>query len=201
MNIKNIMLSFFLAFVACTPITDAKPDAGADVIASAPAPTISLPQIATPELLPEVARLPTTMEVHFSPNGGCTDMIVKRVAQGKKVRVLAYTFTSAPIIQQLIASKNAGVDVRVVLDRSDAGTSGLQQLQAASVPVKLDKMHVIAHNKVVVIDDQWVLTGSFNFTYAAEHQNAENCLAINNKALAALYAANWDLHNGHAVTP
>jgi phosphatidylserine/phosphatidylglycerophosphate/cardiolipin synthase-like enzyme len=36
-----------------------------------------------------------------------------------------------------------------------------------------------------------VITGSFNFTAAAQAKNAENLLVIRDAALAALYRANW----------
>ena len=51
----------------------------------------------------------------------------------------------------------------------------------------------LAHNEVMVIDGETVLTGSFNFTTAAEEHNAENLLVIRDKAMAARYAENWKL--------
>lgn len=41
------------------------------------------------------------------------------------------------------------------------------------VPRTLDSAHAIAHNKVMVIDGETVITGSFNFTKAAEESNAK----------------------------
>ena len=66
------------------------------------------------------------------------------------------------------------------------------------IPVKIDAKHAIAHNKVMVIDDQTVITGSFNFTKAAEEQNAENLLVIYDKVLAAKYVGNWQTHAEHS---
>lgn len=57
---------------------------------------------------------------------------------------------------------------------------------------------VIAHNKVMVIDGQTVVTGSFNFTKAAEENNAENLLIIRDLGLAKLYMENWERHRGHS---
>ena len=56
--------------------------------------------------------------------------------------------------------------------------------------VKIDSQHAIAHNKVMVIDAETVITGSFNFTKAAEDNNAENLLVIHDKVLAERYAKN-----------
>jgi phosphatidylserine/phosphatidylglycerophosphate/cardiolipin synthase-like enzyme len=65
--------------------------------------------------------------------------------------------------------------------------------------VRIDSRHAIQHNKYIVIDGTSVETGSFNYSAAAAHSNAENALVIwNNPALAAQYTQNWELHWGHA---
>jgi phosphatidylserine/phosphatidylglycerophosphate/cardiolipin synthase-like enzyme len=50
----------------------------------------------------------------------------------------------------------------------------------------------------MVIDGQTVITGSFNFTKAAEESNAENLLVIRSSDLAAKYTANWQAHAAHS---
>ncbi len=62
----------------------------------------------------------------------------------------------------------------------------------------IDGQHAIAHSKVIVIDNEVVITGSFNFTRAAEQQNSENLLLIHDPALAARYAENWQTHAAHS---
>jgi phosphatidylserine/phosphatidylglycerophosphate/cardiolipin synthase-like enzyme len=71
-------------------------------------------------------------------------------------------------------------------------------LRNMGIPTWIDAKHAIAHNKVMVIDGETVVTGSFNFTKAAEEHNAENMLVIRDKALAARYAANWEAHLEHS---
>jgi phosphatidylserine/phosphatidylglycerophosphate/cardiolipin synthase-like enzyme len=56
----------------------------------------------------------------------------------------------------------------------------------------------IAHNKVMILDGQTVITGSFNFTKSAEESNAENLLVIRDAAIAGQYAANWHAHAQHS---
>ena len=68
----------------------------------------------------------------------------------------------------------------------------------AGIPTFIDSKHAIAHNKVMLIDDREVLSGSFNFTKAAEESNAENLLVIDDSALAAKYLANWQEHLKHS---
>ena len=66
------------------------------------------------------------------------------------------------------------------------------------IPVRIDAKHAIAHNKVMIIDGETVITGSFNFTKAAEESNAENLLIIHDKKLAELYTKNWQGHERHS---
>ena len=79
----------------------------------------------------------------------------------------------------------------------------IARIAAAGVPVFIDADHISAHNKVIVIDagstEVTLITGSFNFTQAAQYKNAENVLVIRgNAALAELYLRNWQHHYGHS---
>ena len=66
------------------------------------------------------------------------------------------------------------------------------------IPIYIDSKHAIAHNKIMIIDKETVITGSFNFTKAAEEKNAENLLIIKEKDLAKLYIDNWYKHKEHS---
>jgi phosphatidylserine/phosphatidylglycerophosphate/cardiolipin synthase-like enzyme len=141
---------------------------------------------------------PQDLHAFFSPNGGCTDAVVSAIDQARKnVLVQAYSFTSAPIAQALVNAKRRGVDVQVILDKSQRSErySGATYLANEGIPVSIDSDHRIAHNKVMIIDGQTVITGSFNFTKSAESGNAENVLLIlHAPELASKYAENWKLH-------
>ncbi len=145
-----------------------------------------------PPKAPEV-----TIQVFFSPNGGCTQAVVDALAQAKTtVKVQAYSFTSAPIAKALVDAHKRGVRVEVILDKSQRTEkySAADFLAHAGIPTRIDAQHAIAHSKVMVIDRAVVLTGSFNFTKAAETQNAENLLVIRSTELAARYVKNWEAH-------
>jgi phosphatidylserine/phosphatidylglycerophosphate/cardiolipin synthase-like enzyme len=111
-----------------------------------------------------------------------------------------YSFTSAPIAKALVNAKRRGVDVKVILDRTNRTLhySAATLLTHAGIPVWIDAQHAIAHNKIMIIDGQTVITGSFNFTKAAEQQNAENLLIIRDFSLADKYTANWQKHLAHS---
>ncbi|HEY4760637.1 MAG TPA: phospholipase D family protein [Thermoguttaceae bacterium] len=148
----------------------------------------------TPGVLPPI-------EVYFSPHGGCTDAIVREIeVAGSSIFVQAYSFTSAPIAKALVDAYKRGVHVEVILDDSNKTQkySSADFLHNAHIPVLIDGEHAIAHNKIMIIDGQVVITGSFNFTKQAEQGNAENLLIIRDRAFADRYIANWRLHAGHS---
>lgn len=131
--------------------------------------------------------------------------MVDLIASAKvSVRLAGYSFTSAPIAIALVTAQRNGVDVRLVLDKSDAGPGAVRGSKAKVVAdsgavVWIDRKHAIFHDKFLVIDDRIVETGSFNYTAAAEGSNAENCVTIRDAALAKQYAANWIEHQRHAT--
>jgi phosphatidylserine/phosphatidylglycerophosphate/cardiolipin synthase-like enzyme len=141
------------------------------------------------------------IDVYFSPQGGCTEAVVHELEAARaSVLVQAYSFTSAPIAKALVDAHRRGVRVQVILDKGQRTEkySSATFLLDAGVPTAIDAAHAIAHNKVMVIDGGTIITGSFNFTTAAEQHNAENLLVIRDRRLAETYAANWDAHARHS---
>jgi phosphatidylserine/phosphatidylglycerophosphate/cardiolipin synthase-like enzyme len=136
-------------------------------------------------------------QVCFSPHGGCTEAVVEALGKARStVLVQAYSFTSAPIAKALVEAHRRGVKVEVVLDRSQQTEkySSATFIYNNGIPCYIDAQHAIAHNKVMVIDGLTVITGSFNFTEAAEDNNAENPLVIQDAQTAAKYEQNWQVH-------
>jgi len=143
----------------------------------------------------------TGIQVFFSPDGGCTAAITNEMAKAKKtILVQAYSFTSAPIAGALRDAHRRGIKVTVILDKSQRSErySSADFLNNSGVPTFIDARHSIAHNKVMVLDGQTVITGSFNFTKAAEQHNAENLLIIQDPELADKYTRNWGDHLKHS---
>lgn len=113
--------------------------------------------------------------------------------------VMAYGFTHADIAKALVEAHKRGVQVAVILDRSNstAKYSEATFLANNGIPVYIDSQHPIMHNKVMIIDGRTLITGSFNFTKAAE-KNAENTLIIRSPELCREYIDNWQLHREHS---
>ena len=126
----------------------------------------------------------------FSPDDPITDEIVQRLeAAQQSIEVMAFAFTSDPVADQLIAAKDRGLPVRVVMEGRNAKGTGseMAKLREAGVDIHSDGNCYIMHHKVIIIDDHLVITGSFNFTRSAQDQNDENVLIIDDASVAARY--------------
>ena len=135
-----------------------------------------------------------SLSVCFTPPSGCGSLIAREIMMAQNsIYVQAYSLTSYAIINQLIAASKRGVKVRAILDNVNfsEGKSVVEELRSAGVEVVRDTASGIAHNKIIVLDEQRVITGSFNFTEAADKRNAENVLLIQDKRVAAEYLSNW----------
>ena len=89
----------------------------------------------------------------------------------------------------------------VVLDRSQATAkySSATFLANSNIATFIDEKHAIAHSKVILVDDSTIITGSINFSSAAENSNSENLLIIKGKAeLFAAYKKNFAEHLNHS---
>ena len=141
------------------------------------------------------------IEVYFSPGVSCTEAILRELSNAKQaVHVQAYSFTSQPIARALTDAEKRGVKVIAILDASNRtkNYSAADFLAHEGLETYVDSMHAIAHNKIMIIDGTTVLTGSFNFTKAADQKNAENLLVIRDDKVAAKYEANWQAHFRHS---
>jgi len=148
-----------------------------------------------------------TVQIAFTPGDDAARIIIDAVRSAKdQILVQAFSFTHRDIARALIDAHARGVTVEVIADAEQTElieNTVVPELAAAGVPVFLDQEHVAAHNKVMVIDEGHpraaVITGSFNFTFAAQFRNAENLLVLRGgPRVTAGYADNWRKHRAHS---
>ena len=140
-----------------------------------------------------------TYQTCFTPAQDCEAVIVDAImAARSSVFMQAYSFTSPAIAKALRAAHGRGVDVRAIVDKSQrtARYSGASFLVNAGIPVLVDFRPAIAHSKIMLIDAggaaPMVITGSYNFTRAANVRNAENIIVISgDQGIASAYLQNW----------
>jgi phosphatidylserine/phosphatidylglycerophosphate/cardiolipin synthase-like enzyme len=153
--------------------------------------------------LRRLGRMPA-IAAHFSPRGGCQEAVVRELKKARReILVQAYSFTADPLTYALVEAKKRGVHVDILLDRSNEAErySDLHIFLEQGLAPLIDANHAIAHNKVMIIDQQVVITGSYNFTNQAEEENAENMLVIaGHPELVRLYRQNFLAHKGHSKT-
>ena len=154
-------------------------------------------------IAPMPAAIAAQIEVCFSPPlpGGCDPAgaieAVVRTAR-KSILIQAYEITPGPLVAALVEAHRRGVDVRAIVDykqltdrRNHDDAFAVEHLGGAGIPVLVDRPPGLMHDKVMIIDGETVVTGSFNYTYSAEHRNVENLLVIRDPALAAQYVQHW----------
>lgn len=122
--------------------------------------------------------LKISQETYFSPDEDCEAVLIAFVQSAKiSVRLADYSFNLQSLTDTLIAQYAAGIDVQLVLDKSQAAGSSerpiVAELRAAGVPlvVGTSDKHRILHSKFLVVDGIAVLSGSYNFTHTASLEN------------------------------
>jgi phosphatidylserine/phosphatidylglycerophosphate/cardiolipin synthase-like enzyme len=156
---------------------------------------------------PPVLRATGTIQLAFTPGDDAANLVIQAIQGARKqVLVQAFSFTHRKIAEALIEAKRRGIDVQLVADREQTRKmerSVVPSIAAGGVPTFIDADHDSAHNKVMIIDaatpQSVVITGSFNFTQAAQHRNAENLLLLRgNPQLTQAYLDNWQRHRAHS---
>ena len=139
--------------------------------------------------------------VYFTPPANAAAIVKAIDDSEREVLVQAYGFTHNGIAQALVRAHQRGVTVRVLLDQKSHTSNRyvIGVLTDAQIEMREDGKHAIAHNKVMVIDQTIVITGSFNFTNSAATRNAENFLMLKSADLAERYRLQWHNHWAHGV--
>lgn len=107
----------------------------------------------------------------------------------KYVYIPTFIITHDELANELINAKKRGVDVKLIIDATNVYSrkSKIKELRSAGVPVKVENYAGKMHSKSIIIDDEYIVAGSMNFTNSGENKNDENVLIIENKTLARYY--------------
>ena len=144
---------------------------------------------------------PTEAAVFFSPNGGAENAIVQSIDSAKvRIRMQAFLFSNKEITQALIRAHQRGVKVDVIIDKKmpKKKPNTTEDLLKTGVPTFFDTAHRTAHDKIIIVDDNIVLTGSFNFVKVAETKNGKP-LNFEIQAARRRICQNWEKHFSHSV--
>jgi len=142
--------------------------------------------------------------VFTSEDHALEEFIIPLVKQAaSSIRFLAFSFTDFPLADAMIQRALQGVDVAGVIDKTQSGGTGseLKTLFCAKIPVRQDGNPQFMHNKIIIIDERWVITGSLNFSTSAETDNDENVIIIDNPEIARLYIQDFERVYGQGTVP
>ena len=140
----------------------------------------------------------------FTPTGSAADTLARYIGRATQTLDLAiYNWNSSIIRDAVIAAKNRGVRVRIIYEDDNANVS------VGQLPTTIPRIarpaqpgssgSSIMHNKFVIIDAEnananipWVWTGSMNWTGAQLASDRNNVIAIQDQALARVYAVEFN---------
>lgn len=131
--------------------------------------------------------------VCFVPTEQCTGQIVAALDGARtEIRVQAFASTSRPVAAVLVAAHQRGVDVQIVLDRSNRRFHGgvSASVAAAGIPTFIDWQPAIAHSKVMIVDRHLVISGLFNYSASADTRNAETMTFMDTREVTGCFLAN-----------
>jgi phosphatidylserine/phosphatidylglycerophosphate/cardiolipin synthase-like enzyme len=136
------------------------------------------------------------VELYFDPSDNANKHIGDALnSSTSSINVAMLTFTKNDLAQILVNKNNDGNKVHVIVDNNtDTGNQfNFMKDNGVDVLLKGDAVSGFLHHKYAVIDadkfdaDQIVITGSHNWTNAANTSNNENTLIIHSKRIANLY--------------
>ncbi len=131
----------------------------------------------------------TVLGVYFSPHGGCEGQVVHWIDRANEtLHVLIYSFTNDAIGDAVVRAYQRGVEIKVVFEESQVSTySEYWKLQAIGVLIRNDTNSGLMHHKTAIIDGSVILSGSFNWSAAAEDRNNENLMILQSENLASVF--------------
>ena len=148
----------------------------------------------------------TPIQVLFSAEDHAVSNLIALVNDAKtNIHFLAFSFTDYPLAKAMIDRAVAGVDVHGVYETFGSNGVGaeLKTFWCAHIPVRQDGNGSFLHDKIIIIDDSIVVTGSLNFSSNADDDNEENVVILDNPEIAALYLQEFDKlwNQAHDVEP
>ncbi len=132
----------------------------------------------------------SSIMIYFSPQDKALPIILDHIEHARSTIVfMAFSLTSAPVTDALIGAVERHVHVSGVVEKRNARGTGsvFAQLHEHGVDILEDGNCYNMHHKIMIIDDEIVITGSYNFTDNAENTNDENLAIIHDATIARFF--------------
>jgi mitochondrial cardiolipin hydrolase len=134
-------------------------------------------------------------EAYFSPGEDCPRAILRLMQSARRTAdVCVFTITDDRLSSALLDAHHRGVAFRVITDNDKAFDEGsdVDRISRAGVPLRVDRTRFHMHHKFAVIDGQWLLSGSYNWTRGASRDNEENLIVTSEPRLVASYKSAFE---------
>ena len=146
----------------------------------------------------------TPIEIYFASENEVVDTLLNEINSAQRnIRFMTFSFTRDDMGLALLARAGQGIDIQGVFETTGSETrfAEMPRLFCAGVNVRQDGNNGILHHKVFIIDEQVVITGSFNFSNNAVESNDENVMIIRNPDIASLYLQEFQRVQNIATPP
>ncbi|MBD3310475.1 hypothetical protein GF351_04605, partial [Candidatus Woesearchaeota archaeon] len=139
---------------------------------------------------PEVHVNGIMIKNYFSPDDDTAEKIEKEISEAEEsVYFMIFSFTHPAIATEIVLAHERGLDVKGVMEKSQNSRYSRKSLfDTQGLDVMWDNNSANMHHKFFVIDEEIVITGSFNPSKNADERNDENILIIHDEVIAGMFA-------------
>ena len=143
---------------------------------------------------PKVMLNRRLIENYFCPEDECSEKIIKEIRKANSsIYFMLFSFTHPKIATELVLKQKEGVEIKGIMEKSQTSRySKYELLKYQGIDVRWDESSRLMHNKVFVINNSTVITGSFNPTENADERNDENILIIHDEDVAKEYLEEFE---------
>lgn len=134
------------------------------------------------------------IENYFCPEDSCKAQVLRILSTAQKsIDFMVFSFASDDIADKLIEKHSKGIEIHGVTEKFQSSSGRFEKLKSAGIDVVYDSNKNIMHHKVFIVDNEVVITGSFNPSVSADKYNDENILVFFNPEIASLYSNEFKL--------
>ncbi|MCK5283724.1 MAG: hypothetical protein KAK00_10065 [Nanoarchaeota archaeon] len=143
---------------------------------------------------PKIIYNNNMIENYFCPEGSCSEHLINELINAKNsIYFMLFSFTDESVADAILYSEVK--DIRGVFEKFQAGGkySQYKRLEEFGLDVIVDDNPKFMHHKVFIIDNNTVITGSYNPTSAGDNKNDENMLIIHDRKVAKRFLEEFDM--------
>ena len=110
------------------------------------------------------------------------------------IQIMVMLITSDELANSLVEADDRGIDVTIIIDDQYADSSGsdYELLLQNGIDIRNDDRNGLMHHKVMIIDGEVIVVGSYNWSVSAENSNDENVMILRSRIISDYYVNEFD---------